>query len=101
MKYLLSIILGLVCSISLGNEWMSARPIVPAVQNVTPYQFGPVYYYAQLTVMVPVVPQFNYVPVVSYGHMVVEKNHWCLLKKYEIIPVMNTVYVPTFPPRLY
>ena len=59
------------------------------------FQPVPVYYYAPQVIVVPVVAlPVQYVPITTYSNVVVEKQHWCLFKKYEVVPVANTVYLP-------
>jgi hypothetical protein len=79
---------GSVCEAQVYGE---IRPIVPYVY------YGVPYYYTPQTVMVPVAPPqpvIQYVPVTTYQNVLVEKKEWCLLKKYEIVPLYQTVYIP-------
>lgn len=93
MKSLLLVLLMMVCAVSDGGEWMSAGEIRP-IQIVQP---APVYYYAPQVIVVPVPPPpIQYVPVTTYSNVVVERPVWCLLKRYDIVPVANTIYVPAW-----
>jgi hypothetical protein len=51
------------------------------------------YYYVPVVTMVPYVPQ--YVPVTSYQNVLVERRYSCFFKRYEVLTVPQTVYVPT------
>lgn len=92
MKSLLLVLLMMICAVSEGGEWVSAGEIRP----IQYFQPAPVYYYSPQIVIVPVAPpqQIQYVPVTTYTSVVVERPHWCLLKRYEVVPVANTVYLP-------
>jgi hypothetical protein len=59
----------------------------PAVQN-----FQMIQYYAPTVIMAPVVPLF--VPVTSYQNVVVERRYCCFFKRYEVVTLPQTVYVP-------
>lgn len=69
------------------------RPPV-MVQQAPIVQMVP-YYYAvpvPVAVMVPLAPQ--YVPVTSYQNVLVERRYHCFFKRYEMVSVPQTVYVP-------
>jgi hypothetical protein len=42
--------------------------------------------------MIPVVPQ--YLPVTTYQNVVVERRYHCFFKRYEVVSVPQTLYVP-------
>lgn len=95
---LLGLLLTLFCSVCCGGEWIAAGEIRP-IQIIQP---APVYYYAPQVIVVPVPPpQIQYVPVTTYSNVVVERPIWCLFKRYDIVPVTNTVYLPVTPIRSY
>lgn len=97
-NFILAILIMLICNQVHANEWIGAREIKPSmVYN----QYGPYYYYSSQTVIVPVVPRLEYVPVTTYQNVVVEKYTCCLIKRYEIVPVINTVYVPVWSLKNY
>ena len=79
------------CPSAYANDWIPAQPFVP-VPPVAQY------YYTTQTVVVPVFPMFQpivyYAPVTTYQNIIVEKKQWCLLKRYEIVPTYQTVYIP-------
>jgi hypothetical protein len=63
-----------------------------AIQQASVAQIVPYYYVVPTAAMVPVVTQ--YAPVVRYENVMVETQHWCLLKKYQMVTVPRVVYVP-------
>lgn len=71
---------------SYGDEWVPMNPIVQKIEYV------PYYYSVPAVTMVPVVTQ--YVPMVRYENVMVETQHWCLLKKYQVVTVPRVVYIP-------
>jgi hypothetical protein len=89
-KILAGIFFFVVSGVACGNEgwvpYVYRPPIVvqpaPIVQN-----FQLVQYYN-----VPIVPQ--YVPVTTYQDVLVEHKVWCFHKRYEIVRIPQTVYVP-------
>jgi hypothetical protein len=50
------------------------------------------YYYVPVVTMVPLVPE--YVPVTTYQNVVVERRYCCFFKRYEVVSVPQTLYVP-------
>jgi hypothetical protein len=60
----------------------------PIVQMVPYYHVVPV----PVVVMVPLAPQ--YFPVTTYQNVLVERRYHCFLKRYEVVSVPQTVYVP-------
>jgi hypothetical protein len=50
------------------------------------------YYYVPVVTMIPLVPQ--YVPVTTYQNVVVERRYCCFFKRYEVVSVPQTLYVP-------
>lgn len=60
----------------------------PVVQNFQLVQN----YYAVPSPVAIMVPQ--YVPVTTYQDMLVEHKVWCFYKRYEIVRVPQTVYIP-------
>jgi hypothetical protein len=90
MKKLATMVVGifLICSVSKGGEWGPYVYQAPLVPQVPAVQYVPYTYYVPSTVMVPVVP------VVSYQNVVVEHRCWHLLKRYEVVSVPQTIYVP-------
>ena len=95
MKKLATMIMGmfLVCAVSEGNEWGPYVYQAPIMVQTPAVQYVPYTYYVPSTVMVPVVP------VVSYQNVVVEHRCWHLLKRYEVVRVPQTIYVPVAPVR--
>jgi hypothetical protein len=78
-----------------GGEWVPYvyhSPIVsqqaPVVQNFQVIQ----YYYAPTVTMAPTVPLF--VPVTTYQNVLVERRYHCFFKRYEVLSVPQTLYVP-------
>jgi len=59
----------------------------PIIQ-IVPYY----YYYVPMVTMVPSVPQ--YVPMTTYQNVLVERRYHCFFKRYEVLTVPQTVYVP-------
>jgi hypothetical protein len=59
----------------------------PVVQH-----FQMIQYYAPTVTMAPAVPLF--VPVTSYQNILVERRYCCFFKKYEVVTLPQTVYVP-------
>jgi hypothetical protein len=59
----------------------------PVVQN-----FQAIQYYAPTVMMVPSVPQ--YFPVTTYQNVLVERRYHCFFKRYEVVSVPRTLYVP-------
>jgi hypothetical protein len=94
MKKLLAIIF-LIYSVSSADasEWVPYVYHAPSIIQAPPVQYIPYTYYVPSTVMVPVVP------VVSYQNVVVEHRCWHLFKKYEVVRVPQTFYVPVAPTR--
>ena len=85
----LSLFLILWSSVVRADGWVACgeiRPTQPVVQyvNMPPSVF---------LIAVPI-PQVYYVPVTTYQNIIIEKNYWCLSKRYEVVPVPQTVYVP-------
>jgi hypothetical protein len=60
----------------------------PVVQNFQLVQN----YYGYPSPMIPVVPQ--YLPVTTYQNVVVERRYHCFFKRYEVVSVPQTLYVP-------
>lgn len=60
----------------------------PVIQNFQLVQN----YYGSPSPMVPVATQ--YLPVTTYQNILVEHKVWCFHKRYEIVRVPQTVYVP-------
>jgi hypothetical protein len=67
------------------------RPPV-LVQQASAVPVAPYYYVVPMVTMVPVVPQF--VPVTVYQNVLVERRYHCFFKRYEILTVPQTFYVP-------
>lgn len=90
MKKLLVGMLLFVCGgVAMGDEgwgpYVYNPPVISQpVQVVQNIQFVP--YYVMVT------PQ--YVPVTTYQNILVEHKVWCFHKRYEIVRVPQTVYVP-------
>ena len=81
MRIVLGAILCLMCSSAFCQEWIPYVPPNPVVvQAVVP----------------PVV--LNYVPVVTYQNVLVERGLWCFHKRYENVVVPKIQYVPTMVP---
>lgn len=80
------------CSISSGSEW-EIRP--------NPVYYNQYYYCAPNVVYVPVVATVQYVPVIYYQNVIVEKYNWQLIKTYEVVPKVNTVYLPISSIKTY
>ena len=78
-----------------GDEgWVPYVYQAPIVQQAPLVQMVP-YYYAvpvPVPVMVPSAPQF--VPVTVYQNVLVERRYACFFKRYEVLSVPQTVYVP-------
>ena len=77
-----------------GNEWgpyVYQAPIVSQVVTVVP-QVPVIQYYVPVVAMVPLVPQ--YIHVTSSQNVLVERRYYCFLKRYEVLAVPQTVYVP-------
>jgi hypothetical protein len=59
-------------------------------------QSAPIVHYYVIPVpvvtMVPLAPQ--YVPVTTYQNILVERRYHCFFKRYEVLSVPQTVYVP-------
>jgi len=90
-KLLVGMLLLVAGSSARGDEWVPyvyRTPIIVAQQVpvVQAIQMVPFYY------SVPVVPQ--YVPVTSYQNVLVEHRHHCFFKRYEVVTIPQTVYVP-------
>lgn len=85
MRIVVWAILCLMCSSVMAQEWV---PYVPPQQPVV----------VQNVVVQPYV--MNYVPVVTYQNIVVERGLWCFHKRYENVVVPRVQYVPT-PVPLY
>jgi hypothetical protein len=85
-KILAGILLIFATSCAYGDEWVPYvyRPPVQQIQVVQNFQMVPYY--------VPVV--VSYVPVTVYQNVLVEHKIWCLHKRYEIVNIPQTVYVP-------
>lgn len=100
MRYIIvALLMIMCCDNAKANEW------VPYAGNrPTPYvqPLIPIYYYSPQILVVPVAPQpIQYVPITTYSNVVVERPVWCLFKRYDIVPVANTVYLPVNPMRPY
>jgi hypothetical protein len=93
-KILAGILLFVAGNVALGDEgwvpYVYHPPVV--VQQVPAAVAAPYYYYVPVVTMVPVVPQ--YVPVTSYQNVLVERRYHCFFKRYEVLSVPQTVYVP-------
>jgi hypothetical protein len=90
LKLLSGLFVFALCSVSYGSDWMSYVPQQPmAVQQAPAIQYVPVYY---PIIIAPAAPQL--VPVTTYQNFVVERRCWTLLKRYEVVSVPQTVYVP-------
>lgn len=77
-----------------GNEWgpyVYQAPMVSQVVTVVP-QVPVIQYYVPVVAMVPLVPQ--YIPVTSYQNVLMERRYHCFFKRYEMVTVPQTVYVP-------
>ena len=59
----------------------------PIVQN-----FQAIQYYAPTVMIAPYVPQ--YVPLTTYQNFLVERRYCCFFKRYEVLSVPQTLYVP-------
>lgn len=94
MKKILGVVFvlcgGFVGGIANGDEWVPymGPNAYPVVQNIQMIPAPPMVFYYP----VPVMPQ--YVPMVVYQNVVVETRSWCLLKKFEVVRVPTTLYVP-------
>jgi hypothetical protein len=60
-------------------------PIVQNFQLVQNYYAVP----SPVTIMVP-----QYLPVTTYQNVVVERRYHCFFKRYEVVSVPQTLYVP-------
>ena len=77
-----------------GDEgWVPYVYRAPVIIQPAPIvQMVPYYYYAPMVTMVPLAPQ--YVPVTTYQNVLVERRYHCFFKRYEVLTVPQTVYVP-------
>ena len=95
MKKILAIMLLFVAGNDvLGDEgWGPSvyRPPV-LVQQAPAVPVAPYYYVVPVVTMVPVVPQ--YVPVTVYQNVLVERRYHCFFKRYEVLSVPETDYIP-------
>ena len=93
-KILAGILLFVAGNVALGDEgWVPYVYYPPVVVQQVPMAVAaPYYYYVPVVTMVPVVPQ--YVPVTSYQNVLVERRYHCFFKRYEVLSVPQTVYVP-------
>jgi hypothetical protein len=89
----LVIMLMIYGSVSYADQWVSAQAITPVAPTIQYGQYLPYYYYNPQVVIINVPYQY-YAPVTTYQNTVVEKQYWCLFKRYEIVRVPQTVYVP-------
>lgn len=99
MKKLLAIVFLLVAGLSgnvYGDEgWGPYVYLAPVLVQPAPIvQMVPCYYIIPVPVvaMVPLAPQ--YFPVTTYQNVLVERRYRCFFKRYEVLSVPQTVYVP-------
>jgi hypothetical protein len=82
------------CGNAHGDEgwgpYIHRSPVM--VQQVPTAVVAPYYYVVPMVTMVPVVPQ--YLPVTTYQNVLVERRYHCFFKRYEVLTVPQTVYVP-------
>lgn len=93
-KILAGMLLFVAGNVAVGDEgwgpYVHQSPV--AVQQAPVVQMVPYHYYVPVVTMVPYVPQ--YVPVTSYQNVLVERRYCCFFKRYEVLTVPQTVYVP-------
>jgi hypothetical protein len=95
MKKILAIMLLFVAgNVAVGDEGWGPSIYHPPVmvQQAPAVMVAPYYYVVPAVTMVPVVPQ--YVPVTVYQNVLVERRYTCFFKRYEVLTVPQTVYVP-------
>lgn len=82
------------CGSVYGDEgwgpYVYQSPVV--VQQAPVVQMVPYYYTVPVVQMVPLVP--HYVPVTTYQNVLVERRYHCFFKRYEVLSVPQTLYVP-------
>lgn len=97
MKKLLAIVflfcVGYCGNVSGDEGWVPYvyRPPV-VVQQAPTVQMVPYYYVVPVPVMVPLAPQ--YVSVTGYQNVLVERRYHCFFKRYEVVSIPQTVYIP-------
>ena len=88
MRSLLCLIVFLLCCADVrGQTYGEIRPIVNFTYGVS---VSPV-------VSIPVVQYYQpvqYLPIVTMNHVIIERKEWCLLKRYETVPVYQTFHMP-------
>lgn len=97
MKSLLLAVLLCVAGVNAnGDDWgpyVYRSPIVNQfVVMIQPAQIVPYYYYVPVVVIAPVTPQ--YFPVTTYQNVLVERRYSCFFKRYEVVTVPQTLYIP-------
>jgi len=99
MKNLCAIVFLFVAGLSgnvYGDEgWGPSVYRAPVmVQQAPILQMVPYYYVVPVPVVVMAQPAPQYVPVTVYQNVLVERRYHCFFKKYEVLSVPQTVYVP-------
>lgn len=92
MKNILLVLLLMFCCAEVNGQILGEnRPIVN--YNCAPQYVVVNYQYIAVPVAT-IVPVIQYYPVVIWQNVVVEKREWMLTKRYEIVPMYQTLYVP-------
>jgi len=93
-KIFMGILLCLVISSAKADEWVPYvyRPPVVVLQNFQAISVPVPVFYPYFVPVVAVAPQ--YVPVTTYHSVLVERRYCCFLKRYEVVSIPQTQYVP-------